>query len=61
MPLGPLWATWWLDVAATVPEEWDGERVDLLLVTHSEATCGSTARRCRVWSRAREFQRPDAC
>jgi alpha-mannosidase len=38
MELGPLWATWWLDVEADVPEAWAGERVDLLLVTNSEAT-----------------------
>ena len=38
MELGPLWATWWLDVAAEVPEAWAASRVDLLLVTNSEAT-----------------------
>ena len=35
---GPLWATYWFRVAATVPEDWSGERVDLLWVSHSEAT-----------------------
>jgi alpha-mannosidase len=35
---GPLWATYWFRVAATVPDEWAGERVDLLWVSHSEAT-----------------------
>jgi alpha-mannosidase len=38
MPLGPLWSTWWLEVEATVPGEWAGEQLDLLLVTNSEAT-----------------------
>jgi alpha-mannosidase len=38
MELGPLWATWWLEVEATVPPEWAGSQVDLLLVTNSEAT-----------------------
>jgi alpha-mannosidase len=38
MALGPLWATWWLAVQARVPDEWDGEQIDLLLVTNSEAT-----------------------
>ena len=38
MALGPLWATWWLAVEARVPAEWEGEQVDLLLVTNSEAT-----------------------
>jgi alpha-mannosidase len=36
--LGPLFATHWLRVAATVPEAWAGDRVDLLLDTRSEAT-----------------------
>ena len=35
---GPLWATYWFRVAATIPEDWRGERVDLLWVSHSEAT-----------------------
>ena len=35
---GPLWATYWFRVAATVPEDWRGARVDLLWVSHSEAT-----------------------
>jgi alpha-mannosidase len=34
---GPLWATYWFRVRATVPDEWRGERVDLLFVSHSEA------------------------
>ena len=37
-PLGPAWATFWLDVAFELPREWAGHRVDLLLVTSSEAT-----------------------
>jgi alpha-mannosidase len=36
--LGPAWATYWLDLSFTVPEAWAGSRVDLLLVSHSEAT-----------------------
>ena len=35
---GPLWATYWFRLAATVPEAWAGRRVDLLWETHSEAT-----------------------
>jgi alpha-mannosidase len=35
---GPLWATYWFRIAATVPEEWRGERVDLLWYSDSEAT-----------------------
>jgi alpha-mannosidase len=36
--LGPLWSTFWVDVRATVPEAWSGQRVDLNWVSHSEAT-----------------------
>ncbi|MBE7213508.1 MAG: alpha-mannosidase, partial [Gluconacetobacter diazotrophicus] len=35
---GPQWATFWFRVRATVPPEWRGERVDLLWISHSEAT-----------------------
>ena len=35
---GPLWATYWLRAAATVPEAWAGRRVDLLWDSGSEAT-----------------------
>ena len=35
---GPLWATYWFRVEATVPAEWAGARVDLEWVSHSEAT-----------------------
>jgi len=35
---GPLWATYWFRVGATVPGEWAGRRVDLLWVTGSEST-----------------------
>jgi alpha-mannosidase len=35
---GPLWATYWFRVRATVPEEWRGARVDLLWYSESEAT-----------------------
>ena len=36
--LGPAWATWWFRVRATVPEAWEGRRVDLLWDSRSEAT-----------------------
>ena len=35
---GPLWATYWFRVRATIPEEWRGERVELLWQSDSEAT-----------------------
>jgi len=37
-PLGPTWSTFWVKAHTTVPDAWDGERVDLLWVSHSEAT-----------------------
>ena len=35
---GPLWATYWFRIAATVPDDWRGARVDLLWQSQSEAT-----------------------
>jgi alpha-mannosidase len=35
---GPRWTTFWFKVMAMVPPEWRGGRVDLLWVSHSEAT-----------------------
>ena len=35
---GPLWATYWFRVGATVPAAWAGSRVDLLWDSASEAT-----------------------
>ena len=34
---GPLWATYWFRIRATVPEEWRGRRLDLLWHSNSEA------------------------
>src|SRR5207248_143319 len=36
--LGPLWATYWFRLRATVPKEWRGGRVDLLWATTAEST-----------------------
>ena len=35
---GPLWATFWFRVTATVPKQWTGRRVDFLWISWSEAT-----------------------
>src|SRR4051794_4909450 len=35
---GPLWATYWFRVHAIVPDEWRGERVELLWYSGSEGT-----------------------
>jgi alpha-mannosidase len=60
MELGPLWATWWLDVEATVPEEWAGRQVDLLLVTNSEATLWLGGEPAQGLVTGGEHHRPDA-
>jgi alpha-mannosidase len=41
---GPIWATYWFRVGATVPEEWRGRRVDLLWESNSEAALWVDAR-----------------
>jgi alpha-mannosidase len=58
--LGPLWSTFWFDVRATVPPAWDGRRVDLLWVTHSEATLWIDGRSVQGLNFGSPGQRPDA-
>ena len=60
MELGPLWATWWLELEATVPEAWAGEQVDLLLVTNSEATLWLDGEPAQGLVSGVDHQRPDA-
>ena len=60
MALGPLWATWWLAVQARVPAEWDGEQVDLLLVTNSEATLWLDGEPVQGLVSGGAYVRPDA-
>ena len=57
---GPLWATYWFRVEATVPERWDGERVDLLWVSHSEATLWEGGRPLQGLNTSPDGARPDA-
>jgi alpha-mannosidase len=57
---GPLWATYWFRVAATVPQEWAGERVDLLWVSHSEATLWVDGRSVQGLNTSPDGARPDA-
>jgi alpha-mannosidase len=57
---GPLWATYWFAVEATVPHEWAGERVDLLWVTHSESTLWMDGRSIQGLNTSPEGARPDA-
>jgi alpha-mannosidase len=37
-PFSPQWATYWFQLRAQVPQEWAGQRVDLLWSTYSEGT-----------------------
>lgn len=56
---GPLWSTFWFRLKASVPAEWAGQRVDLLWVSHSEATLWVDGRSVQGlnWHQG---QRPDA-
>ena len=60
MALGPLWATWWLAVQGRVPAEWEGEQVDLLLVTNSEATLWLDGEPVQGLVSGGAYVRPDA-
>ena len=61
---GPMWATYWFRGQVTIPKDWKGKRVDVLWVSHSEATLwidGKTAQGLnhepQSWDRS---TRPDA-
>ena len=56
---GPLWATYWFRVRATVPEEWRGGRVDLLFVGREQHRPGfaQVFRLDRADARRRRFGR----
>ena len=57
---GPLWASYWFKVEATVPERWQGERVDLLWVSHSEATLWDDGRALQGLNTSPDGARVDA-
>src|SRR5262252_6845820 len=57
---GPLWATYWFRIEATVPPEWRGQRVDLLWVSHSEATLWMDGRPLQGLNTSPDGARPDA-
>jgi alpha-mannosidase len=58
--LGPLFATYWLRAAVTVPEAWAGARVDLLLDTRSEGTLWLDGRAVQGINSSGTQPRPDA-
>ena len=57
---GPLWATFWFRLRATVPEAWAGRRVDLLWVTRSESTLWIDGRPLQGLNTGGGGERPDA-
>jgi alpha-mannosidase len=57
---GPLWATYWFRVRATVPPEWRDRRVDLLWVSNSEATLWLGGRAVQGLNTGGGGERPDA-
>lgn len=58
--LGPLWATYWYRLRATVPEEWQERRVDLLWATRAESTLWIDGRSVQGLHGTDRDERPDA-
>src|SRR6266852_8612991 len=58
--LGPLWATYWFRLRATVPDEWHGRRVDLLWASHAESTLWIDGRSIQGLHGTDRDERPDA-
>jgi alpha-mannosidase len=57
---GPLWATFWFRLTATVPDEWRGRRVDLLWVTRCESTLWVDGRSVQGLNSGGGGERPEA-
>ena len=57
---GPLWATYWFRVRATVPEEWSGRRAELLWSSLSEAALWIDGRVVQGLNTDGDGERPDA-
>src|SRR4051812_12483093 len=58
--LGPLWATYWFRVVATVPDAWRAARVDLVWQTTAETTLWRDGRSVQGLHGVDHTQRPDA-
>ena len=56
--LGPLFATYWLRVAATVPPHWAGARVDLSPTPAARRRSGSAGGRSRASTAPRASRAP---
>ena len=57
---GPLWATYWFRVSATVPAAWAERRVDLIWATQAESTLWIDGRSVQGLHGVDWHQRPDA-
>ena len=57
---GPLWATYWFRISATVPDAWTGRRVDLVWATRAESTLWIDGRSVQGLHGVEWHQRPDA-
>ncbi len=57
---GPLWATYWFRIGASVPAAWAGSRVDLLWRTGTESTLWAGGRPRQGLSTGEGYDRPDA-
>ena len=57
---GPLWATYWFRLAATVPERWAGRRVDLIWASRAESTLWLGEQSVQGLHGVEPHQRPDA-
>jgi alpha-mannosidase len=57
---GPLWATYWFRIRATVPAEWRGRRVELMWSSLSEATLWQDGRALQGLNTGGAGERPDA-
>ena len=58
--LGPLWATYWFRLSATLPDAWTGRRVDLLWASRAETTLWMDGRAVQGLHGVEPHQRPDA-
>lgn len=56
---GPLWQSFWFKAATIVPQEWSGQRVDLLWNSFSEATVWIDGRSIQGLNYGVESGRPD--
>ena len=57
---GPLWATYWFRLGATIPAAWAGRRVDLIWATDAESTLWIDGRSVQGLHGTEWHQRPDA-